>query len=171
VDAHALKEKQVVLLVIPIIEGKISNNKCVWGGILFTNLDYLTDGTLVPSNPDIYYGARPEQLGWRVRDELYGHIIPSTQDDLPIVPNFFLAVKGPDGSGAVVKRQASYDGALGARDMRSTQSYGQDNPMYDNNAYTITSTYNDGTLKIFTSYPAQPLPGYQCMRLVWYCKL
>jgi hypothetical protein len=113
-DADALKEKQVTTTVIPIIEGNIEDTKCVSGGIPFTNLDPLTDGTLVPGNPDIYYGARPEQLDRRVRDELSGHIIPSTQDDLPIVPNFFLAVKGPDGSAAVAKRQAIYDGALSA---------------------------------------------------------
>jgi hypothetical protein len=34
------------------------------------------------------YGARPEQLDRRVRDVLSGHIIPSTQDSLPIAPIF-----------------------------------------------------------------------------------
>ena len=67
--------------MIPIIEGDIRDAKCVAGGIPFTNLDHLTDGTLVPGNPDIYYGARPEQLARRVRNELSGHIIPSTQED------------------------------------------------------------------------------------------
>lgn len=76
-DAHASKEKQVTTLVIPIIEGDIGDTKCVSGGIPFTNLDHLTDGTLVPGNLDIYYGARPEQLDRRVRDELSGYIILS----------------------------------------------------------------------------------------------
>lgn len=125
-DVDAVKEKQVTTSVIPIIEGNIKDAKCCSGGILFTNLDHLTDGTLVPGNPDIYYGARPEQLDRRVRNELSGHITPSTQDDLPLAPNFFVAVKGPDGSLAVVGRQASYDGALGARSMHSLQSYGQE---------------------------------------------
>ena len=62
------------------------------------NLDHLTDGILVRGNPGIYYGARPEQLDWRVRDELSGHIIPSTQDDLPIAPIFF---PGSEGTGRV----------------------------------------------------------------------
>lgn len=155
-DAHAFKEKQVTTSVIPIIEGEIRDAKCVSGGIPFTNLDHLTDGTLVPGNPDLYYGARPEQLGRRVRDELSGHIIPSTQDDLPIAPNFLLAVKGPDGSLAVAGRQASYDGVLGARAIYSLQSYGEDEPVYDNNAYTITSIYHGGTLKMYTSHPIQP---------------
>src|SRR4051812_32573802 len=34
-DADAVKEKQVTTSVIPIIEGKISDNKCVSGGIPF----------------------------------------------------------------------------------------------------------------------------------------
>jgi hypothetical protein len=159
-DAHAFKEKQITTSVIPIIEGEIRDAKCVSGGLLFTNLDHLTDGTLAPGNPDIYYGARPEQLNRRVRNELSGHIIPSTQDDLPIAPNFFLAAKGPDGSAAVAKRQACYDGALGARGMHSLQSYGQENSSHDNNAYTISTIYHDGTLKMYTSYPTQPTnPG------------
>lgn len=155
-DTHAAKENQVSESVIPIIEGKIRDPKCRLGGIPFTNLDPLTDGTLKPGNPDIYYGARPEQLSRKVRDELGGQIIPSTQHDLPMAPNFFLAVKGPDGSLAVAGRQACYDGALGARGMHSLQSYRQDEPVYDNIASTITSIYHGGTLKMYTSHVAQP---------------
>lgn len=159
-DADVSKEKQVSELVIPFIEGKIRNPKCRSGGIPFTNLDHLTDGTLKPGNPDIYYGAHPEQLSRKVRDELEGKIIPSTQQDLPMAPNFFLEVKGPDGSLAVAGRQACYDGALGARSIHSLRSYGQDKPVYDNNASTITSIYHGGTLKMYASHVAQPTsPG------------
>jgi len=154
-DAHAAKEKQVSESVIPIIEGKTGDRKCRSGGIPFTNLDPLTDGTLKPGNPDVYYGARPEQLSRKVRDELGGEIIPSTQHDLPAVPNFFLAAKGPDGSAAVAKRQACYDGALGARGMHSLVSYGQGEPVY-NNASTITSIYHNGQLQMYTSHAATP---------------
>ena len=41
--------------------------------------------------------------------------------------------------------------------MHSLQSYGQDAVVYDNNAYTITSIYNDGTLKLYTSHLTQPI--------------
>lgn len=94
------------------------------GEVPFTNLDHLTDGTLVPENPDLYYGARPEQLDREVRRELDVHVIPSTQQDLPIALNFFLEVKGPDGSLSVPSRQACYDGDLVARGIHSLQSYG-----------------------------------------------
>ncbi|KAL8700950.1 MAG: hypothetical protein Q9201_005166 [Fulgogasparrea decipioides] len=156
-DAHVSKENKATKTVIPIIEGKVKDNKCVEGDVLFTNLAPLTNDQLTAAKPDLYYGARPEQLNRRVRDELSGHIIPSTQDDLPIAPNLFLAAKGPDGSAAVAKRQACYDGALGARAMHSLQSYGLDKATYDNKAYTITSIYHGGTglLQMYTSHPMQ----------------
>ncbi|KAH6982406.1 hypothetical protein EDB80DRAFT_592805, partial [Ilyonectria destructans] len=68
--------------------------------------------------------------------------------DLPVAPNFFLEVKGPDGSLSIVSRQACYDGALGARGIHTLQSYGTVEPRYDNKAYTLTSIYHGGSLKI-----------------------
>ncbi|KAI1318801.1 hypothetical protein F5Y16DRAFT_391561 [Xylariaceae sp. FL0255] len=162
-DADASKEWQVTSTVIPIIEGDVEDTKCVSGQIPFTNLDHLTDGSLVPGNPDRYHGSRPEQLDRQVRAELSGHLVPSTQHDRPIAPNFFLHVKGPDGSLAVVERQACYDGALGARGIRSLQTYGNAGSDFDNKAYTITSTYHGGTLKMYTSHPLPPAsPGARC---------
>lgn len=77
-----------------------------------------------------------------------------------MAPNFFLAAKGPDGSAAVAKRQACYDGALGARGIQSLQSYGQDEPVYDNNAYTFTSIYHNGQLQMHTTHITPPAgPG------------
>lgn len=134
--------------MVPVIEGKISGYKCLEGEVLFTNLRPLKTDMLTAAKPDLYYGARPEQLDRRVRDELSGHISPLTQNDLPIAPNFFLAAKGPDGTAAVARGQACYDGALGARGMHSLQSYGVDGAVHDNNACTITSIYSDGQLKM-----------------------
>ena len=150
------RENKATKTVIPIIEGKIKENKCIDGDILFTNLASLTSDTLTSAKPDLYSGARPEQLDRRVRNKLSDQIIPSTQDGLPIAPNFFLVAKGPNGTAAVATRQACYDGALGARGMNSLQSYGEDEPVYDNNAYTIMSIYSDGQLKMYTSHPTQP---------------
>ncbi|KAL1952989.1 hypothetical protein VTO42DRAFT_3785 [Malbranchea cinnamomea] len=121
-DAHASKEKPVITSVIPIIEGNIGDPKCAGGEYVFGNLAPLTDGTLAQAKPDHFYGARPEHLHRQICNELSNHIIPSTQDDLPMLPNFFLEAKGPDGSLAVATRQACYHGALGARGMHSLQS-------------------------------------------------
>ena len=155
-NAHAPNEHKVCKMVIPFIEGKIRDDKCVQGEVVFTNLEPLANDMFSTAKTDLYYGARPEQLDRNVRDELDGHIVPSTQHDLPIAPNFFLSVKGPKGSLQVAKRQACYDGALGARGMHSLQSYEKDEPTYDNTAYTITSTYLGGFLQIYTVHPIQP---------------
>ncbi|KAF2005442.1 hypothetical protein P154DRAFT_424427, partial [Amniculicola lignicola CBS 123094] len=56
-DTYATKEKQVLELVIPLIEGKIWDPRCYLGGIPFTNLNPLIDSTLKPSNLDIYYST------------------------------------------------------------------------------------------------------------------
>jgi hypothetical protein len=40
--------------------------------------------------------------------------------------------------------------------MHSLQSYREDELVHDNNAYTITSIYSDGQLKMYTSHPTQP---------------
>ncbi|KAI4156656.1 MAG: hypothetical protein LQ340_000102 [Diploschistes diacapsis] len=155
---------------MPIIEGEIRDARCVSRGIPFTNLAPLTDENLVRGNPDVYYGARPEQLDRGVRNEqiennLSDRIVPSTQHDLAILPNFVLAVKGPEGSLAVAGRSACYDGALRARAMHALHSYGQQDPFYDGNAYTVSSIYHGGQLKMFTSHPIHPatlgdLPEY-----------
>ncbi|KAK5093388.1 hypothetical protein LTS08_008925, partial [Lithohypha guttulata] len=149
-DGDAFKEKQVSESVISIIDGQDRNGQCKSGGVAFRNLEPLTDGTIKPGNPDIYEGARPEQIDRRVRDELRGMIIPTTQEELPVCPNFFVAAKGPDGSLAVAMRQACYDGALGARGMHSLQTYGSIQSVPDNSAHTVTAIYHGGTLKIYT---------------------
>ncbi|EQL29971.1 hypothetical protein BDFG_07459 [Blastomyces dermatitidis ATCC 26199] len=123
--------------------------KCVGGDYSFRNLTSLTDGTLAAAKPDHFYGACPEQLNHQIRVDLSHHIVP---DDLPMAPNFVFEAKGPDGSLAVATRQACYDGALGARGMHALQSYQQGEPTYDNNAYTLTSTYHGGQLKLYTTH-------------------
>lgn len=155
-DVNASKEKSIVRLAIPIIEGRVDDTRCMGGDYPFGNLATLTDGTLANAKPDHFFGARPEQLNHKIRDELSEFVIPSTQSSLPIAPNFFLETKGPDGSLAVATRQACYHGALGARGMHKLQSYKQDEPSSDNNAYTITSIYHGGQLKLYTTHPTAP---------------
>ncbi|CAG9987752.1 unnamed protein product [Clonostachys byssicola] len=154
-DAHATTESRVVATVIPIIEGDNGDLRAVASDVAFTGLDHLTDGSLVSTKPDLYYGARPEQLQKEVREALSNLIIPSTQDDLPIAPNNFLEVKGPDGSLSVATRQATYDGALGSRALHALQFYGTEQ-IHDNKAYTLAWTYHGGHLKAYTSHPIPP---------------
>ncbi|KAL9615658.1 MAG: hypothetical protein Q9160_009352, partial [Pyrenula sp. 1 TL-2023] len=92
--AKAMKEEQATKSIIPIIEGSSGETKYVCGKIPFLNLQSLVElagnEKLTPGNPDLYDGAPPEQLNRRIRDKLTSMIIPSTQDNLPVAPNFFL---------------------------------------------------------------------------------
>jgi hypothetical protein len=159
-DAEAKDEDDVMIDLVPVISGLHLNNHFSARKTKFGNLELLTDGTIAPANPDLFYGARPEQLDRRIRDNLSGYIIPSTMEDKPMAPNFYFEAKGPDGSAAVARRQACYDGAVGARGLLSLQSYRQDESVYDNRAYTITSIYHNGQLQMYTTHITPPVgPG------------
>ncbi|EQK99913.1 hypothetical protein OCS_04373 [Ophiocordyceps sinensis CO18] len=155
-NARAKDEDDVKADVIPIITGPRHANHPWARNTLFGNLEPLTDGTLAPAKPDIYYGANPDGLDRSIRDELAGHIIPSTMEDKPMAPNFFLEVKGPDGGASVATRQARYDGAIASRGIHSLQNYGKEEPQYDGQAYTYSSTYHDGTLKLYAHHVTAP---------------
>lgn len=64
--------------------------------------------------PDVYYGARPEQLDEEIREnaeakddektqnkKLDKYIVPLIVRDRPIAPNFFVEAKGLSGSARV----------------------------------------------------------------------
>lgn len=149
-------ESQVTESVLPTIESTCGDSKCAAGGYIFGNLAHLTDGTIAKAKPDRFYGARPFQLDRQIRQELNHLVIPSTQCDRPIAPNFFLEAKSRDGSTSVAERQVCYDGALGARAIHALQSYQQEKPAYNNNAYTITATYCNGTLILYSTHLVEP---------------
>lgn len=141
--------------VFPLIQG----DACIPSArnMVFGNLEPLTQGNFVDAKPDSYDGAHPAQIDRRIRDVLGPYITPSTQQQAPALPNFFTEAKGPEGSGAVAKLQACYDGAIGARGTHELRSFGGGNSStaYDNNANSITSTYHNGHLQIYTIHPTQ----------------
>ncbi|KKZ68681.1 hypothetical protein EMCG_05716 [[Emmonsia] crescens] len=141
-----LFHKHVLLSKISRFQGKFKesleylmifkNMADCYNRVLFNeDQEDLLYGTLAKAKPDHFYGARPEQLNHQICEKLSDQIIPSTQNDLPITPNFFLEAKGPDGSLA---------------------SYQHDEPVFDNNAYTVTSTYHGSQLKLYTTHPTAP---------------
>lgn len=159
-DLRAKDEDDVLIDVVPYITGPKLGDHFMARKTVMGNLESLTAGNLAPASPDLYYGARPESLDKDVRDALSPYIIPSTTEDKPMAPNFFMEVKGPDGSAAVAVRQALYDGAIGARGMHALQHYGEEEPAYDGKAYTINSTYHAGTLKLYAHHVTPPAaPG------------
>ncbi|KPM34284.1 hypothetical protein AK830_g12293 [Neonectria ditissima] len=153
-DSRVRRERDVIKFVIPIIEDKDGDARCVAGGVPFKNLYQLTDGSLFAAGPDQYYGARPEQLHRRIRKKLDNSIVPSTDKSVPIAPNFFLEAKGPASSPDVALRQSCYNGALGARGIHNLRAYAAvDKSPYDKKAYTLSASYQLGCLKLYASHP------------------
>ncbi len=153
INMQALTENAVMSKAFPIIAGTADVPS--QENILFGNLKDLTDGSITKAKPDFYDGSRPAELNRQIREELGSYIVPSTNTAAPCLPNFFTEGKGPNGNAAVCKRQALYDGAVGARGMHELRSYVDPETAYDNNAYTITSTYHggSGTLTVYTTHP------------------
>ena len=159
-NEEALTENTVMSKAFPIIAG--TSDIPSQENLLFGNLKHLTDGSITKAKPDRYDGSRPANLNKQIREELGPYIVPSTNTAAPCLPNFFTEGKGPNGNTAVCKRQALYDGALGARGIHELRSYVDPETAYDNNAYTITSTYHGGTgaLKLYSTHLTPPMsPG------------
>jgi len=79
--------------------------------------------------------------------------VPSTNAIAFYLLNFFIESKGPKGLTNVCKNQAMYDGALGARGIHELRSYVDSKTAFDNNAYTIASTYHpSGLLIMYTTH-------------------
>ncbi|MCJ1270937.1 hypothetical protein MMC22_010835 [Lobaria immixta] len=152
-NTEALSENTVMSKAFPIIAG--TANIPSEQNILFGNLEDLTDGIIVQARPDFYDGSRPAELDQHIREKLGPYIVPSTNTTAPCLPNFFTEGKGPDGSPVVCMRQALYNGALGARGVHELRSYIGVERLYDNNSYTISSSYQSGsgTLRLDTIHP------------------
>ncbi|KAM3422318.1 hypothetical protein BST61_g2677 [Cercospora zeina] len=153
-NERATSESKAMMQVIPVIAGSQDRQFETAGDVSFTRLKKFDPDLSVPK-PDVYYGAKPDQLDRRVRQDLEEYIIPSGRSDLPAVPNFFLEGKSAAGRPDIAQNQAMYDGAVGARGMLRLQNYGQPAPTYDGNAYTVTSTYHPGTgtMQMYATHP------------------
>ncbi|KAL1983740.1 hypothetical protein VTN96DRAFT_9912 [Rasamsonia emersonii] len=114
------------------------------------------DTKLALARPNSYDGGRAGQLDARMRSELGAVILPSTEYPMRILPNFTASATRATESAAILRRQALHAGALGARAMHSLQSYGEgpDARRHDRNAYAITATYQDGTLRLYAVHAA-----------------
>ncbi|KAL4961368.1 uncharacterized protein BDV14DRAFT_180589 [Aspergillus stella-maris] len=161
-NKNAVSEQLVITDILPVLEGKRKRGSMTGGGQPFNNLDHLTNGTLVQAKPDLYHGARPNQLNYSIREKLEKKIIPTSHTQLPITPNFFVEAKGHGGSTDVVQRQACYNAALGARGMHALQQYRHEScsnkpNYYDNNAYTIAATFQNGQLGLYVAHPTTPM--------------
>ncbi|MCJ1468645.1 hypothetical protein MMC07_007274, partial [Pseudocyphellaria aurata] len=132
--------------LLATIAGKSDNHFA--SDLLFENLTPLTNGVLVDPKPDFYDGVHPRQIENRLREELNSYITPSTNPCAPVLPNFFVEIKGSNT--LANQRQAWYGGVLGARGFQKLRSFeAGDVEPFDEKAYTITCTIHDGILRLF----------------------
>lgn len=134
------------------------------GKLLFSNLEAIAQNVIKPA-PDFFDGAHLMAIHKKIRSanedgNLSKLIIPTNDVDTPVLPNFFMEIKSPTANARVAQRQAMHVGAIGARAMQAVMNYGKEEPSYDGNAYTFSSTYCDGRLKLFAHHVAPPTaPG------------
>ncbi|KAL7929606.1 hypothetical protein V8C35DRAFT_194073 [Trichoderma chlorosporum] len=151
-------ESDVMSTVIPVICG--NSDIPSQQNVLFTELAPIADEDTVKPEPDFFDGTRLHELTQEVRDDeiVRSTAIPTKHASVPVVPNFYMEVKGPEGSAAVAQRRVCYDGAYGARAIHTLQSYGDSEPTYDGNAYTYSSTYHSGTgtLQLYAHHVTAP---------------
>ena len=86
--------------VVPIIRG----NTAIPSGQNepFNQLEPLASG-ISAAKLDYHNGSRPAQLHTNVRNDLGPYIIPTNDRQRPLLPNFFMEVKGPKGDAAEMK--------------------------------------------------------------------
>ncbi|KAL7917979.1 hypothetical protein ACQKWADRAFT_265137 [Trichoderma austrokoningii] len=158
-NRSCVSESEVMSTIIPIICGSNNNILCQQN-VLFTELAPIIDQDAVKPRPDFFDGSRLRELVQEVRNNevVRSTAIPTKHANVPVVPNFYLEVKGPDGSAAVAQRQACYVGAYGARAMHTLQNYRASEPTYDGNAYTYSSIYHSstGTLELYAHHMTAP---------------
>ncbi|KAK8106991.1 uncharacterized protein PG998_009004 [Apiospora kogelbergensis] len=129
------------------------NDKTTDAEIFFFNLDPITNGQITAAKPDYFCYSEKSEIDGPIVKAIGNLILPSRRYSYAL-PNFFIEAKGPQGNAAVAKRQAQYDGALGARAMHSLRTYLQpgSDPVYDRKAYTITVTFASGILNFYTTH-------------------
>lgn len=150
--------------VVPILCG--NTNIHSQQNIMFTELHPITTDEATKAQPDLLDGAHIHELDKAVRDNsrIRPIIIPSKHRNVPVANNFFLEAKGPRGNAAVMQYQACYNGAYGARAIHSLQKYGGEEPVYEGNARSFSSTYHagTGTLQLYSHRVTAPaIPGGQ----------
>jgi hypothetical protein len=96
---------------------------CTAAGVFMNNFTPLVPTFLRYSTPDSLDGAPPESIVLPVRDVLNKVIKPSSsQPHAPILPNVFLAFKGPGCEERVAIRQVLLDCAYGVRGIEALES-------------------------------------------------
>ncbi|KAL9632006.1 MAG: hypothetical protein Q9164_005578 [Protoblastenia rupestris] len=151
IAAH--KEEEVMQHVVPRIKGdkaypSIQNQQC-------RKWKPLGDADLVFPKPDYYEGILQCYENKSICQSLDEWIIPADCLEAPFIPNFFLEAKAPRGSPDIVRNQACYHGAFGARAIHKLRNYGIEET-YDEKSYTFSATYAGGMLTTYAHFLSKP---------------
>ncbi|EGO53984.1 hypothetical protein NEUTE1DRAFT_13042, partial [Neurospora tetrasperma FGSC 2508] len=157
----AITEATVERTVVPLITGTSDDDIRNLSNLLFSDLEPIAGEDVVTPKPDFFDGADMGAIHPKIRSanedgNLRKLIIPTNNVDAPVLPNFFMELKRPDGHSRVAWRQAMHVGAVGARAMHALTNYGKEEPVYDGNMYTYSSTYHDGRLNLYAHHVAPP---------------
>ncbi len=173
----SLKEAEVISVVLPVLLGSPlkmpHGQKCY-----FSNLKPILDTKKVrvsPPKPDWYDGHLPAPENHDLRASLGGYMVPCTTDGAPMLPNFFIEMKGEDGKHSVLRLQAIHDGIFGARAMKVVKSFGIDlaSTGYDIAGCAIVATLGFGKLVLYVVHtvastsPARPEDFHVTRLGVW----
>lgn len=113
------------------------------------------DIKLSRAKPDYLEGLSSDSESRLLRQQLKAYVAPL--ENGPCLPNFFLEMKGPDGTIECAMRQALYDGALGARGMLYARRAATTDNEFDEVAYTFSGLYASDNLRLYAHWLTQPL--------------
>ncbi|UNI22471.1 hypothetical protein JDV02_008360 [Purpureocillium takamizusanense] len=141
--------------LLSLLENLDEQCPTVGGGVPFTNLDHLTDGSLVAAEPTTYHGVLRNCFNRRFLAKQHQQIVPSLDHLAPVLPTVFLEAKSPNSCEKAAVCQSLYVMALGARGFRNLQraASGSDSAVVDDDrAYTFAAVYRCGWLLLFACY-------------------
>ena len=153
---QATSEDMVKTEVFTIIRGnddekypRAMNKLCTGWARLFPDIE------LSRAKPDYLEGLSSGSESRLLRQQLKAYVAPLEKG--PCLPNFFLELKGPDGTIECAMRQALYDGALGARGMLYARRAATTDNEFDEVAYTFSGIYASENLRLYAHWVTQPL--------------
>ena len=118
-------------------------NRCIFRPAL--------DGYIYLPTLDLDSGSKHELVNQAILKEYRPLLSPRRFQDLFIAPNLILEVASPRESMRTLMRGACYHGSLAAEFIIKLRMLSMSDSLGDGNAYSFTSTFHNGTLKIFTT--------------------
>lgn len=120
------------------------------------NLVPLINNIVIPQ-PDYYEGEQPGPGNRQLRRQLDKFIVPSSHENYPFLPNFFLKANALDGDLSKAEHQACHAGALGARAMHRVENLGRRREVFDSKARTASAIlHGRGTISLFAHHLRKP---------------